>query len=290
MSNSLTKSSYAECVKDGDLDPSKSVEILNPLSGDLGVMRQSLVFQGLEAISRNRNYKSSDLRFFELGRTYQVNEKGQTQGYKETEHLSLWVTGRKVPVNWNAQDEQVDMFTLKEAVGALLEQVGVRAKVSEMVDEGGLLLEGNLIKIGNNVIGRFGQVHPDVTKTCKVDAPVFWADLLVKPLLKARKKRKLVAEDLPKFPSVKRDLSFILDKGVRFEMIKEVAFKAEHKILKKVSLFDVYEGDKLEKGKVSYAVGLILQDASKTLTDKQIDKSVARILEAITKATGATLR
>ena len=290
MSNSLTKSSYAECVKDGDLDPSKTVEILNPLSGDLGAMRQSLVFQGLEAISRNRNYKSTDLRFFELGRTYQVNEKGQTQGYKETEHLSLWVTGRKVPVNWNAHDEHVDMFTLKEAVGALLEQVGVRSKVSEMVDEGGLFLEGNLIKIGNNVIGRFGQVHPDATKTCNVDAPVFWADLLVKPLLKARKKRKLVAKDLPKFPSVKRDLSFILDKGVSFEVIKEVAFKAENKILKTVSLFDVYEGDKLEKGKVSYAIGLILQDPSKTLTDKQIDKSVARILEEITKATGATLR
>jgi phenylalanyl-tRNA synthetase beta chain len=290
MSNSLTKSSYAECVKDGDLDPSKTVEILNPLSGDLGVMRQSLLFQGLEAISRNRNYKSTDLRFFELGRTYQVHEKGQTQGYKETEHLSLWVTGRKVPVNWNSHDEHVDMFTLKEAVGALLEQVGVRSKVSEMVDEGGLLLEGNLIKIGNNVIGRFGQVHPDVTKTCNVDAPVFWADLLVKPLLKARKKRKLVAKDLPKFPSVKRDLSFILDKGVSFEVIKEVAFKAENKILSKVSLFDVYEGDKLEKGKVSYAIGLILQDPSKTLTDKQIDKSVARILEEITKATGATLR
>jgi phenylalanyl-tRNA synthetase beta chain len=129
-----------------------------------------------------------------------------------------------------------------------------------------------------------------VTKTCNVDAPVFWADLLVKPLLKARKKRKLVAKDLPKFPSVKRDLSFILDIGVSFEVIKEVAFKAENKILKTVSLFDVYEGDKLEKGKVSYAIGLILQDPSKTLTDKHIDKSVARILEEITKATGATLR
>ena len=290
MSNSLTKSSYAECVKDGDLDPSKTVEILNPLSGDLGVLRQSLVFQGIEAIARNRNYKSIDLRLFELGRTYQVNEKGLTQGYKETEHLSLWMTGRKVPVNWNAQDDNVDMFTLKQAIGALLDQIGIRSKVSEMVDKGGLLLEGNIIKIGNNVIGRFGQVHPNVTKTCKVDEPIFWADLLVKPLLKARKKRKLIAKELPKFPSVKRDLSLILDKGVSFESIKEVAFKAESKILKDLSLFDVYEGDKLEKGKVSYAVGLVLQDANKTLTDKQIDKSVSRILDEITKATGAKLR
>ena len=291
MSNSLTKASYSEqCWKDSDLNPKTTVEILNPLSGDLGVMRQSLVFQGLEAIERNTNHRSPDLKLFEFGRTYQVNDKGETSGYKETEHLSLWITGRKMPTNWNEQDDSVDMFTLKEAVRALLDQVGLSSKVSEMVDEGGLLLEGNVIQVGNNVIGRFGQVHPDVTKMCKVDEPVFWADLLVKPLLKARKKRKIIARELPKFPSVKRDLSLILDRGISFESIKEFAFKAENKILKKMSLFDVYEGDKLEKGKVSYAVGLVLQDESKTLTDKQIDKSVARILDGITKATGATLR
>jgi phenylalanyl-tRNA synthetase beta chain len=290
ISNSLTKSSYAECVKDADLDPSKTVDILNPLSGDLGVMRQSLVFQGIEAIARNRNHKSTDLKFFELGRTYQVNKKGQTQGYIETEHISLWVTGRKVPLNWNENEEKVDLFTLKEAVGTLLDQVGVRSKVNEMMDEGGILLEGNVIKIGSNVIGRFGQVHPDVTKMCEVDEPVFWGDLLIEPLLKARKKRTIIAKELPKFPSVKRDLSLVLDKVVSFESIKEVAYKSENKLLKEVSLFDVYEGDKIEKGKVSYAIGLILQDESKTLTDKQIDKSVARILEGITKATGATLR
>jgi phenylalanyl-tRNA synthetase beta chain len=290
ISNSLTKSSYAECVKDADLDPSKTVDILNPLSGDLGVMRQSLVFQGIEAIARNRNHKSADLKFFELGRTYQVNKKGQTQGYIETEHISLWVTGRKVPLNWNENEEKVDLFTLKEAVGTLLDQVGVRSKVNEMMDEGGILLEGNVIKIGSNVIGRFGQVHPDVTKMCEVDEPVFWGDLLIEPLLKARKKRTIIAKELPKFPSVKRDLSLVLDKVVSFESIKEVAYKSENKLLKEVSLFDVYEGDKIEKGKVSYAIGLILQDESKTLTDKQIDKSVARILEGITKATGATLR
>ena len=290
ISNSLTKSSYAECVKDRDLDPSKTVEILNPLSGDLGVMRQSLVFQGVEAIARNRNHKSPDLKLFELGRTYRVNEKGLTKGYEETEHISIWVTGRKVPVNWNEEDEKVDLFTLKEAVGALLDQIGVRSKVSEMIDEGGILLEGNIIKIGNNVIGRFGQVHPSVTKMCEVDQPVFWGDLLIKPLLKARKKRKIIATELPKFPSVRRDLSLILDKGVSFESIKEIAYKSGNKLLKEVSLFDVYDGDKLEEGKVSYAIGLILQDESKTLTDKQIDKSVARILDGITKATGATLR
>lgn len=291
MSNSLTKAAYSEeCWKDSGLNPKTTVKILNPLSGDLGVMRQSLVFQGVEAIARNRSHRSSDLRLFEFGRSYQVNTKGETSGYKETEHLSLFVTGNKIPNNWNERGDKSDLFTLKEAVWAILEQVGISDKVSEDEDLGGLMLEGNVIKMGDNIIGRFGQVHPDVTSMCGVDEPVFWADLLVKPLIKARKKRKIIAKSLPKFPSVKRDLSLVLDQGVTFEAIKEAAYQAERKLLKDVNLFDVYEGDKLEEGKVSYAVSLILQDEGKTLTDKHIDKSVARIIDGITKSTGAVLR
>ena len=291
MSNSLTKSSYTErSWKDSDITPNTTVEILNPLSGDLGVMRQSLVFQGIEAIARNKNHKSADLRLFEFGRTYQVNAKGETSGYQETEHLSLWITGSKKPVNWNETTGDVDLFTLKETVDALLEQVGVASKVTELEDTGEFMLEGNLIMMGTNTIGRFGQVHPDVTTMCGVDESVFWADLRVKPLLKARKKRQLIAKELSKFPSVKRDLSLVLNHGVSFESIKEAAFKSEKKLLKEVTLFDVYEGDKLDDGKVSYAVGLVLQDRNQTLTDKHIDKSVGRILEGISKATGAVLR
>jgi phenylalanyl-tRNA synthetase beta chain len=286
ISNSLTKAMYAECVNDQDLNPKAIVEILNPLSGDLGVMRQSLVFQGIEVIARNSNHRNPDLRLFEFGRTYK--KKGDK--YEEVEHLSLWVTGRENRENWNEGDDKVDLFALKEALWALLKQVGISDKVSERNDQGGLLLEGNEILIGDNVIGRFGQVHPDVTSLCDVDAPVFWADLRVKPLLKARKKRKVVAFDLPKFPSVRRDLSLIVDKGVAYEDIKSAAFNTERKLLKEVNLFDVYGGEKLEPGKMSYSVSLILQDVSQTLTDKKIDKSVARILEAISEKTGACLR
>jgi phenylalanyl-tRNA synthetase beta chain len=286
MSNSLTKASYAECVSDPDLNPNATVEILNPLSGDLGVMRQSLVFQGVEAIARNRNHRSADLRLFEFGRTYRKIQ----DGYKEVEHLSIWVSGKQKHENWNEGGDEADVFTLKEAVSALLNQVGIAGKVIEVSDDGGLMLEGNKIMMGENAIGRFGQVHPDVTAKCDVEVPVYWADLLVKPLLKARKKRKIVARELPKFPSVRRDLSLILDKGVKFEDIKAAAESAERKLLISVSLFDVYEGDKLEKGNVSYAVSLVLQDPTKTLTDKHIDKSVARILESITEKTGASLR
>ena len=162
--------------------------------------------------------------------------------------------------------------------------------MTEKVDDGGLLLEGSQILVGNKCIGRFGQVHPDVTSVCGMDGVVFWADLLVKPLLKARKKRKIIAVDLPKFPSVRRDLSLIIDKTVSFEDLKAAAFSAEKKLLKAVKLFDVYEGDKLEADKVSYAISLEIQDPSATLTDKKIDKCVSRILKSITLRTGAVLR
>jgi len=284
MSNSLTKASYIENCNDADINPKLSVKILNPLSNDLGVMRQSLVFGGLEAIARNKNYKMPNLRLFELGRTYQKSG----EGYKETEHLSLWITGRKHAENWNEGNESVDLFDLKQAVQAILTQSSVLERSTERPDAGGILLEGNEILLGENVIGRFGQVHPDLCEMCDVDQKVYWADLLTQPLLK--KKKKIIATELPKFPSVRRDLSLILDTGVKFEDIKKAAFDAERKLLKEVNLFDVYEGNKLESNQVSYAISLVLQDKAQTLTDKKIDKSVSRILEGITKNTGAELR
>ena len=286
MSNSLTKASYAESVKDRDLNPKATVEILNPLSSDLRVMRQSLVFQGIEAIARNKNHKVSDLRLFELGRTYMKT----TDGYSETEHLSLFVSGNKSKENWNEKATESDLFTIKEGVWALLSQIGIASKVTERPDEGGLLLEGSELLVGEKSIGRFGLVHPDVVEMCGMDGAVYWADLLVKPLLKARKKRKIVAYDLPKFPSVRRDLSLIINKSVSFEQIKNAAFETERKLLKEVNLFDVYEGDNLDKGKVSYAISLVIQDPNSTLTDKKIDKCVSRILDSITQKTGGSLR
>lgn len=282
MSNSLTKASYIENCNDADINPKLTVNILNPLSNDLGVMRQSLVFGGLEAISRNKNHKMPNLRLFEVGRTYFKDG----EGYKEVEHLSLWMTGRKRAENWNEGNENTNIFELKQAVNAILTQSG--KVVTERPDAGGILLEGNEILIGEKVVGRFGQVHPDLCEMCDVDQPVYWADLLTKPLLKKRK--KIVAVELPKFPSVRRDLSLILDKSVKFEDIKNAAFNSERKLLKEVNLFDVYEGDKLESNQVSYAISLVLQDKSQTLTDKKIDKSVSRILEGITNDTGAELR
>tara|TARA_Y100001954_G_C15812177_1_gene605722 strand:+ start:65 stop:2518 length:2454 start_codon:yes stop_codon:yes gene_type:complete len=286
MSNSLTKASYAKSVNDRDLNPKAVIEILNPLSSDLGVMRQSLVFQGIEAIARNRNHKVADLRLFEFGKTYMK----KTDGYSETEHLSLFVSGNKTIENWDSAGESSDLFTVKESVWAILSQVGIADKVKERIDDGGILIEGSEILLGEKSIGRFGKVHPDLVQICGMSGDVFWADLLVKPLIKSRKKRKVATYDLPKFPSVRRDLSLVIDKGVTFEEIKTAALNAERKLLKEINLFDVYEGNKLAAGKVSYAISLILQDVNSTLTDKKIDRSVAKILESISEKTGAILR
>ncbi len=286
MSNSLTKASYAKSVNDRDLNPKAVIEILNPLSSDLGVMRQSLVFQGIEAIARNRNHKVADLRLFEFGKTYMK----KADGYSETEHLSLFVSGNKTIENWDSAGESSDLFTVKESVWAILSQVGIADKVKERIDDGGILIEGSEILLGEKSIGRFGKVHPDLVQICGMSGDVFWADLLVKPLIKSRKKRKVAAYDLPKFPSVRRDLSLVIDKGVTFEEIKTAALNAERKLLKEINLFDVYEGNKLAAGKVSYAISLILQDVNSTLTDKKIDRSVAKILESISEKTGAILR
>ena len=197
MSNSLTKAKYAELVKDRDLHPEASVHMLNPLSSDLGAMRQSLVFQGLEAVARNSKHKQPDLRLFEFGRTYTQRDVTDEDGtvrkaYDEKEHLSLWVTGRDKPETWNApkgKDGQADMFTLKHAVESLLAKVGLNVFSEAEVDTDGLLAEGIVLRHANGQeVGRWGLVQPSVAQACEVDVPVFWADFDVAKLWKAVKK------------------------------------------------------------------------------------------------------
>jgi phenylalanyl-tRNA synthetase beta chain len=298
MSNSLTKAKYAELVKDRDLNPEASVHMLNPLSSDLGAMRQSLVFQGLEAIARNSKHKQPDLRMFEFGRTYTQRDVTAEDGtlrkaYDEKEHLSLWVTGRDKPESWNApkgQDGEADMFTLKYAVESLLATVGLSLFSEAEVDTKGLLAEGVVLRHANGQeVGRWGLVQPSVAQGCDVDAPVFWADFDVAKLWKAVKKRRVKAHDLARFPAVRRDLALVVSKGVAYETLKVAAEKAERKLLKGVELFDVYEGKGLEEGGVGYAMAFTLQNPDATLNDKQIDSAMSRILNALESA-GARLR
>jgi len=295
MSNSLTKASYAELVEDRALDPSRSVHMLNPLSADLGAMRQSLVFQGLEAIARNTNHQQPDLRLFEFGRSYtkgDPNEDGKST-YVEKEHLSLWVTGREFPESWNrpkGKEGRATLFTLKHAVETLMQRVGLEVLADPEPTDTGLLAEGLVLRHRNgNEVGRWGMVQPSVAAACGVEAPVFWADLDVSQLWKAVKKRRVKAHDLPKFPSVRRDLALVVDRSVAYETLKQAAANAEKKLLKDVQLFDVYQGKGLAENEKSYAMAFKLQHPDATLNDKQIESAMARILSALEGA-GARLR
>ena len=299
MSNSMTKLSYAEALindlSDEEINAKDHIALLNPLSADLGAMRQSLLFQGLEAIARNRNFQHPDLRLFELGRTYR-RHSGQdsdasdlTTHFEETERLSLWMTGRTNPENWNQDTGSVDFYQLKEEAVTILDALGIQGR-SETVANTGVLSDGIDLYKGDIRLGRMGVVNPQVSALCDVQQPVFWADFLLEPLLMVSSRSTIQAKDLPKFPSVRRDLSLLLEKGTSFGAIRDAAWQAEKHLLKRVGLFDVYEGDNLDANHVSYAISLTLQDERKTLTDKRIDQCVQRILESIMNLTGAKLR
>ena len=298
MSNSLTKASYAELVKDRDLTPEESVPMLNPLSSDLGAMRQSLIFQGLEAVARNTNHQHPNLRMFEFGRSYRRKLTPQDGGedkfiYDEKEHLSLWITGRAHPESWNrakGKEGQAGLYDLKHVVEVLMDAVGLNVLAESETETDGLLAEGLILRHPNGKeVGRWGLVQPHVAEACGVHAPVYWADFDVAQLWKAVRKRKIKAKELPKFPSVRRDLALVVDKSIPYESLRLAAQKAERKLLQEVSLFDVYEGKGMEEGEKSYAMAFRLQHPDATLTDKQIESAMSRILTAL-EASGARLR
>ena len=205
----------------------------------------------------------------------------------------MWVTGRAQPEAWNqpkGKEAQADLFTLKHAVETLLERVGLTVLSDLEPSNEGLLVEGIVLRHRNGQeIGRWGMVQPEVATACGVDAPVFWADFKVASLWKAVKKRRVKAHDLPKFPSVRRDLALVVDKGLPYETLRQAALGAEKKLLKEVTLFDVYQGKGLEGHEKSYAMAFKLQHPDATLNDKQIESAMGRILEALQKA-GARLR
>ncbi|MGY8940574.1 MAG: phenylalanine--tRNA ligase subunit beta [Flavobacteriales bacterium] len=298
MSNSMTRLAYAEAltddIEDDEIRSSEHIALLNPLSSDLGVMRQSLVFQGLEAISRNRNFQRPDIRLFELGRTYRQIQAAQnspkpTDRFEESEHISLWLTGASEPENWNTTSKTSGFYDLKREALALLDGLGIRER-KEVVENHGVFIEGLAIYVGDQRIGRMGLVNPRVSALCDVQQPVYWADFLVHPLAEISSNHRVVARELPKYPAVRRDLSLILKRGTSFGQVRDAAWQADIKLLKRVGLFDVYEGDKLADDEISYAISLSIQDENKTLTDKRIDQCVERILESIQMQTGARLR
>lgn len=300
MNNSMTRASYTDDLgKEGEDGWSleRRIALMNPLSSDLGVMRQSLLFQGLEAIVRNSNHQQPDLKLFELGRTYQHRADADSSGlnaaqrYEEDERLSLFITGQLAPENWNTTGSSADPYALKNTAFNLLAALGLRAgNIKESFIQTPLLLEGLELTCQGQVVGRLGKVRQELLKRFGIKRDVYWADFSVSTLTKISSRSKLKVDELAKFPSVRRDLSLVLDRTVTFGQIRDAAQKAEKKLLKRIGLFDVYEGEKLAPNQVSYAISLTLQDSEKTLDERRIEQSVERILQSIVQETGAQLR
>ena len=283
MANSLTKPEYASYPE--SINSDFNVALLNPLSNDLCVMRQSMLFSGLEAIIYNINRKNKDLKFFEYGNTYHKFSKD----YEEKFHLSLFLTGNKAPFNWHAAKEKSDFFYLKGVVRAVLERLGITTlKITPSKND--IFQEGINFQKGKLKLVEFGVVSSKILKKFGIKQEVLFADFDWKTILNILEKENFNVKPIPKFPEVKRDLALLLDENISFKEIYNLALQTERNLLKQVDLFDVYTGDNLPKGKKSYAVSFVLQDTNKTLEEKQIDKIMQKLQNAFTKHLKAELR
>ncbi len=295
LNNSLTKAAYYE---DLNCYPAERlVSIVNPLSSDLNVMRQSILFGGLESIAYNANRKNPNLKFFEFGNTYQhFNEKADAENpmkaYAEESHLGLWVTGKRVEGSWAHPDEQSSFYELKAYVLNILNRIGLPLGSVVFKDsDNNIFSKGITVENrGGKVLVEMGVVARNLQKKFGIDNEVYFADLYWNQLTKAVRKQKVGFKEISKYPAVSRDLALLLDKDVEFARVEQIAYNAERKLLKKVELFDVYEGKNLPDGKKSYAVNFILQDEQKTLNDKAIDAVMQKIIQNLKKQLNAELR
>lgn len=286
MCLSLTKGEYAGKLK--SLSQDRSVAMMNPLSSDLNVLRQTLLFSGLETIAYNQNRKNADLKLYEFGKTY-IAIKGETTKYIESKHLSLFITGRKQEESWNGKSEQVNLYTLKGFVTAVLGRLGITdVKLAELNND--VYSQSATVNWNKKSLVEFGAVSKSVLKSMDIKQEVFYADFNWDLIIEAVKKTHVMYTEVPKFPEVRRDLALLIDKAIQFEQLEQLAFQSEKNILKNVNLFDVYEGDKLPAGKKSYALSFILQDEAATLTDKQIEKIMEKLMKTYQEKVGAEIR
>jgi len=296
MNNSLTKSAYTRDLN--SFDDANNVKILNPLSSDLDVMRQSLLFGGLESIARNQSFKNFDMKFFEFGNVYSFNaankatEQKPLNPYNENFRLDLLITGNDREESWNGKPMSLSFYDLKKYVLGIFHKIGINVDELQMSEGTVSHYDYSIVySLNNNELATIGKINAKTLKMFDVKKEVFYATFDWDAVLKVIKGLKTISfEALPKFPSVRRDLALVLDKNVTFEQIKNVAFATEKNILKSVNLFDIYEGDKIPAGKKQYAVSFTIQDKQKTLTDKVIEKTMARIQQAIEQQLNATLR
>lgn len=283
MNNSLTKEANNSML--GDLQHSQQVSLLNPLSADLSALRSSLVFGGLESIAYNINRKNANLKFFEFGKNYhKIND-----AFEEYKHLGIFISGNRSGEHWNSPAKKTDFFFLKGLITTLSNRFGIeKLQTNPMEDQ--LFEEGLSFAMKKTEIARFGKVSAAVLRKFNISQEVFFAAINWEELIKYQNTKELTLKPLPKFPEVRRDFSLLINKVVTYEALYKVAFEVEQKLLKEVDLFDVYEGDKIPDGKKSYALSFVLQDQTKTLNDKQIEKTMRKIQTAFETTFGASLR
>ena len=295
MNNSLTRAAYYDNLQ--SYPAANLVHLMNPLSNDLNVMRQTLLFGGLESVARNINHKSPDLRFFEFGNCYYFREERRNPEkalapYSEDYHLGMWLTGKRVAGSWAHTDEDSTVYELKAYVENVLNRLGIlagqlqTARAEEDIFSAALSLN---LRNGKRA-AVFGMVARGILKQMDIDQPVFFADLNWNELMKLQKGYKVSFKEIAKYPAVKRDLALLVDESVQFGDIEKLAFETDRKLLKKVTLFDVYEGKTLMAGKKSYAVSFTLQDENQTLNDKAIDKVMQKLIYNLENKLGAKLR
>jgi phenylalanyl-tRNA synthetase beta chain len=294
MNNSLTKKAYYEQL---EVYPAVNcVTLVNPLSNDLSVMRQTLLFGGLESIAYNRNRKQGDLRFYEFGNCYFFEkEKKQEEKilaqYAEENHIGLWICGKRTHKNWATAEEQSSVFELKAHLENILKRLGIsKNQVRFEPIQNDIFTTGMSIRTHKRHLGSFGIVSAKICKSFDIDTDVFFAELNWDLLMRETEMQSVRYAEISKYPAVRRDLALLIDKQISFAQIEQIAARSEKKLLKQVSLFDVYEGSNLPEGKKSYAVNFLLQDEEKTLNDKQIDAVMQKITHNLERELGAQLR
>lgn len=295
LCNSLTKGAYYEGLE--SVKPETLVNIFNPLSSDLNVMRGTLLFGGLEAIVRNANRKYPNLKFFEVGNLYEHSEEKRDdenpmRAYKEENYMGLWITGKSIEGSWAHKDEQSSFYQLRACVDNIFARVGLMPQMT-VIEKSDSDLFSAALKVmtrGGKVICEMGIVSKKIQKKFDIQNPVYFAQINWTQLCKAVKKHAVHYAEISKFPAVSRDLSLLIDTATEFAEIEKIARASEKKLLKSVELFDVYEGDKLPAGKKSYAVNFVFQDAEKTMNDKMIDAIMNKLIANLKKQLGAELR
>ncbi len=278
LSNSLTKLSYTD-------DEATAVRLLNPLSSDLDTMRQNLLYSVLTAVEYNQKRKATDLKVFEYGKTYHLKE----EGYEEKQRLALGIVGKQLAEQWNHDAKAVSFYTLKAAVDAIVKRLKIDNLQIVETSNKDLAYGLDYLK-GQKVLVSLGAVSSEAMGKADVDGQVYFADFDWDLVLKAIRKNSIKYREVSKYPAVRRDLALLVDEAVTFEQLKTVATKTERKLLKEVNIFDVYKGDKLPKGKKSYALSFTIQDEEKTLNDKQIDSIIQKLIVNFEKETGAVVR